>query len=498
MSRLGARSREDVYFGLDVWGRGQFGGGGFASWRALDLLHQTSNLLPAPLPLPFPSSTATSSTAAVPVPSSLGAAASPSPSDSNFSVALFAPAWSVESEHLGHSLVSRDGWSKWWQDELHLWTGSEAGPNVERERLRMEEERRVERGVQRAMELAAALSPRNISSIALSSFNYNDNAPLPPILGTPRPLASYRPAPRPPAPAPTFYTNFSQGSGHRFFLEGRRVIDSTSGWTEVDFAFPFPSLAIPTCDARVHASLTDEEAWMGAVALRIDSTAGEAQVVPIAPTSVRVAAGQHFTATLVYKPLAPFDEVKTVVNCDNTNSWTPTLGSSSSLNILDLETTALHDGWMRTSALVTSHTEHPAVISSLGVSCNSTAALATLLVGSLALTPSSRAGLPSPRVSNLRWGPQETSLRWDVRREVSGVVLASSDGRPSGHRGDVWPSFLFFSLWHRAINGEEVFLGTTAAREFAIERGRLGGGQVVCRGVLEDGSVDLQAAICNV
>lgn len=71
---------QDVYEGVDVWGRGSHGGGGFGSYRAIEHID----------------------------PVSLG-----------LSVALFAPGWTWESNQ------DKDGfsWSSWWETERRLWIG---------------------------------------------------------------------------------------------------------------------------------------------------------------------------------------------------------------------------------------------------------------------------------------------------------------------------------------------------------------------------------------
>lgn len=71
---------QDVYEGVDVWGRGSHGGGGFGSYRAIEHID----------------------------PVSLG-----------LSVALFAPGWTWESnqDNKGFS------WSSWWEIERRLWIG---------------------------------------------------------------------------------------------------------------------------------------------------------------------------------------------------------------------------------------------------------------------------------------------------------------------------------------------------------------------------------------
>ncbi|KAL5488469.1 hypothetical protein ACEPAI_6587 [Sanghuangporus weigelae] len=74
------KSLQDVYIGIDVWGRGSHGGGGLGSFRAAEHIDPTG----------------------------LG-----------LSIALFGPAWTWESDE------GKEGWNweKWWERERTLWVG---------------------------------------------------------------------------------------------------------------------------------------------------------------------------------------------------------------------------------------------------------------------------------------------------------------------------------------------------------------------------------------
>ncbi|KAG6890061.1 hypothetical protein C0992_003159 [Termitomyces sp. T32_za158] len=78
------KSLNDIYMGVDVWGRGSHGGGGFGSYKAITHI----------------------------APDSLG-----------LSVALFGPGWTWESEQ------DRPGfsWEKWWEYDRKLWVGPISG-----------------------------------------------------------------------------------------------------------------------------------------------------------------------------------------------------------------------------------------------------------------------------------------------------------------------------------------------------------------------------------
>lgn len=74
------KALQDIYTGIDVWGRGSHGGGGFGSYRALEHID----------------------------PVSLG-----------LSVALFGPGWTWETRQD----VPGFNWSSWWETERRLWIG---------------------------------------------------------------------------------------------------------------------------------------------------------------------------------------------------------------------------------------------------------------------------------------------------------------------------------------------------------------------------------------
>ncbi|KAG6877821.1 hypothetical protein C0993_003605 [Termitomyces sp. T159_Od127] len=83
-SQLYKKSLNDIYMGVDVWGRGSHGGGGFGSYKAINHI----------------------------APDSLG-----------LSVALFGQGWTWESEQ------DKPGfsWEKWWEYDRALWVGPISG-----------------------------------------------------------------------------------------------------------------------------------------------------------------------------------------------------------------------------------------------------------------------------------------------------------------------------------------------------------------------------------
>ncbi|GAA5862640.1 hypothetical protein JCM5353_001233, partial [Sporobolomyces roseus] len=115
-------NENQIYFGIDMFGRGSYGGGGFESWRALEAICRSRT------------------------------------DEEGLSVALFAPGWTVESSDLKHSLLTEEAHKKWLEDEMYLWQNGSATSNVPLEAARMRKVRQDQAGVQRARQLAAALN----------------------------------------------------------------------------------------------------------------------------------------------------------------------------------------------------------------------------------------------------------------------------------------------------------------------------------------------------
>ncbi|KAJ3508188.1 hypothetical protein NLJ89_g5891 [Agrocybe chaxingu] len=83
-TQLAMKTLQDIYMGVDVWGRGTHGGGGLGSYKAIEHIS----------------------------PDSLG-----------LSVAFFAPAWTWETEE------DKEGWDwdQWWRYDSTLWVGPASG-----------------------------------------------------------------------------------------------------------------------------------------------------------------------------------------------------------------------------------------------------------------------------------------------------------------------------------------------------------------------------------
>ncbi|PFH50496.1 glycoside hydrolase family 85 protein [Amanita thiersii Skay4041] len=80
-------THQDIFMGIDIWGRGTFGGGGFSTHRALEAI---------------------------------------SPNELGLSVALFAPGWTWESREGNAGRT----WERWWDEEVSFWAGKVPGLNL--------------------------------------------------------------------------------------------------------------------------------------------------------------------------------------------------------------------------------------------------------------------------------------------------------------------------------------------------------------------------------
>ncbi|KAH7099340.1 glycosyl hydrolase family 85-domain-containing protein [Auriculariales sp. MPI-PUGE-AT-0066] len=245
----------DVLVGIDVWGRGTHGGGGFSCHAALD--HIVGNDSP------------------------------------KSSVALFAPAWTWEH---------REGepgrtWRRWWQDERRFWTDyrvpelpydvSASSPAVSLA------EPHLAAGA--AAYQTTAQTPANPDDDTEQRDLMPGFFPSQCIHDKYRSISQYFSGRRAPMP---FATTFNPGVGTGWFRAGERV--STSAWTEVAFQTFIPS--------GLHGELEIEfdDAWAGAASMRVD---GRFRSVGIRDLEIpQENTGQEplprtFQLTLTWKPL---------------------------------------------------------------------------------------------------------------------------------------------------------------------------------------------------
>ncbi|KIJ58847.1 glycoside hydrolase family 85 protein [Hydnomerulius pinastri MD-312] len=246
-SLFSAKSLQSIFTGVDVWGRNQYGGGGFNSYRAIHHID----------------------------PKSLG-----------LSVAFFGQAWTWESEQ------DKPGWNwdQWWDYERKLWIGP---PN------------------------AGDVVPVPDPPKKRPGIPDIDEGPFMPM------TAFFEDLP-PPDPARfTFYTSFSPGVGHSWFVDGTKVLETEKGWTDVDkqcsignLVWPRPNPvwegdereeAVPTASSRL--DMTD--GFNGGNTLKLSftcagSTAEDAffRSIWLPVQSLNVTVQRSYEVCLVYKTTA--------------------------------------------------------------------------------------------------------------------------------------------------------------------------------------------------
>lgn len=377
---------QDVYFGIDVFGRRTYGGGGFESWRAMHAVQEA----PA-----------------------------------RFSTALFAPGWTVEAESLQHSLTSSIAHARWRRDDDYLWRRAEASPSAKIETERLERERLLQRGVMRARHLAAATAPGH-SAIPLafrspSPPDFDYYAALPPLPGSSvrpaeRHLALYCGVPRPtPCPGFAFSTNFSSGAGHNFFVRGEKVyggedtVTSTKGWTDVALTSIQPLPLRP--ESLLIMEYSEDDAWECERSLQISTRSG-ASVTRIELELFKLA----------FPSMLHDLDLELQVVWKSAQAWSAQSGPSLVLTGRSRETEATDSadvgrGW----SLSTFQTRYRAdqVATEALVSIALPAGFTSLFVGAVAIRPS---GTPTLIADRVKYSVDEGVLQWDHSLHVQPAV----------------------------------------------------------------------------
>ncbi|KAF9449023.1 glycoside hydrolase family 85 protein [Macrolepiota fuliginosa MF-IS2] len=235
------KTLQDVHMGVDVWGRGSYGGGGFGSYQAIDYI----------------------------APDSLG-----------LSVALFAQAWTWETQETNPGFT----WDTWWQEERDLWVGS-PDPN------------------------------------AVMPLPKNPKAKPDDIPGPFKPFSAFFPRLPPPDPIDVpFHTTFCPGVGRSWFVSGSPVTQFAVGWTDVDkqtamgdLLWPFPELQWEADNEgtvpNVAVSVNMDDAWNGGTSITLNFTETEVKQdvafrsfwAPI--QTLTLTTQKSYTASIVYKVL---------------------------------------------------------------------------------------------------------------------------------------------------------------------------------------------------
>lgn len=298
----------DIFVGIDVWGRGTHGGGGFGCHAALDHIVGTNG----------PQS----------------------------SVALFAPGWTWEhkEDEPGRS------WHAWWNDERRFWTGANSfvPPGLPHAPLAYDGENSSEQQYQ----LSASTTVAGITTVAdvTPTIQPDDAAteqrdlmpgffPAQCLHTKFRSIANF--FPDKPAALP-FGTVFNLGVGTGWFHAGKKV--STSPWTDVAV-----QTSVPHGETGVKIEFDD--AWMGGASLKIDGRFRLLPVRRISLPSSEVEIGQALHISVTWKPLAPsVSAVPAIHFCEADDSSTPFTPSAPDHRFEGLD---LPLGWRTTRARVT-------------------------------------------------------------------------------------------------------------------------------------------------
>ncbi|KAK2462504.1 hypothetical protein APHAL10511_005474 [Amanita phalloides] len=272
-SNLHFLTQRDIYIGIDVWGRGTPGGGGFCVHKAIEKIS----------------------------PHSLG-----------LSVALFAPAWTWErrQDDMGRT------WKAWWDEEVTFWAGKVPGLDLDKLLLA------------NAMDQNKFLSQGKVPALDLDKLlltNEEDRSAY-------KPVADFFVTKPPPDPnVLPFFTTFCPGVGNGWWVEGEKVSNGpegdsqswTSGWLDVEKSYSMGNLLwpIPTvsrCEeaqsdtltepalpsGRVSINLTD--AWNGGSSVKLSFLQSESGMddycslwIPV--QSLSLTPGEDYTATAAYK-----------------------------------------------------------------------------------------------------------------------------------------------------------------------------------------------------
>ncbi|KAG8900838.1 hypothetical protein FRB99_005743 [Tulasnella sp. 403] len=372
------KTRRDIYVGVDVWGRGSHGGGGFNCYKAIEHIEPSADGL-------------------------------------GLSVALFGQAWTWESKQDSPGRT----WSGWWKDEIRYWLGppDESTPAP------------TDNPSTSSLQAALAASAQTIlASVGL---------PPPCVHGPFRPMSSFFKH-RPIEIQRLFHTNFSPGIGYSWFIEGKRVMQSTSGWTDVDkqscigdLVWPSPSLLLPggerTTIEDFTVDLNFDDAWLGGSSLAITIPTAIQEILSPADASsdadriwiplqslVLLGSSNRYTADLVVKIATPG------VNSDFHVALKNSLDEGVTTSAVVAQT-VLPNGW---TSFSTQFSDLPASTNAydfcIGLSSlrmqdeNESDSPITVLIGQLAIQPLDDKE-SSPLVSLVSWSP---SLSTDLAKNT--------------------------------------------------------------------------------
>ncbi|KAF9558384.1 glycoside hydrolase family 85 protein [Agrocybe pediades] len=414
----------DLYIGVDVWGRGSHGGGGYGLYKAMEHI---------------------------------------APRSSGLSVALFGQAWTWESEQDKQGWI----WDNWWAYEMKLWIGPPGGD----------------------VPVPESKPKRGEPECSHGEFT---------------PISSFFTPLSPPDPFDArFSTSFCPGTGLAWFVEGTKVYESQSGWTDVgkqtsvgNLLWPNPTLFWD--DARTDdlptasSAFCFDDAWTGGNSIRVSISlpGSEDELAAYRPLwlpvqSLHITREKIYEATFIYK----LDNDSTSgLDLEFALGFKPVVREAGQQpdpdvewNVISSATTDLHNGWTKL------HTIFNTTTSNGGTSPCPTDMAAGLVVAIVAEEPTQPAKLsfllgqlnvfahvppafkeeeavilwadmtPSASGTSSRF---EGTLSWDVFAELpqAKIELSGQDDPKATWNGQPtlpwFPSFLYFNIYARLMNND--------------------------------------------
>ena len=342
------------------------------------------------------------------------------PKNTSLSVAIFGQAWSWESEENEPDRT----WERWWERDRLLWLGCPTPNQTQSHTITT-----FDRDQDKTQFVPGAYSTES-QSIPLVSYFTSSPPPPPDVL--------------------PFYTTFSPGVCHAFFVEGKGHLESSKGWTDLDkqtslgsLVWPTPILLIESTDpdhtslieAHSHlsrVSLCFDDAWLGGSSLNVTITCDPARIpdkdgvirffIPIEKLSLLPNIVYNYR--IVWKS-AETSMMKPFVRLPE---------GTSALPVTILELISLPNGWeaLKSSLVIErledSTEEYMEVEIGIEVLSNVSGRSVNFVEESLHLgqiSVSSESLKPPPRILSLDWIPADDdstsmingTLQWDVQSD---------------------------------------------------------------------------------
>ena len=389
------------------------------------------------------------------------------------SAALFAPGWTWE----GATKNPEQNWNEWWDNERKLWLGP--------------------------------LKPGEIIPVLDSP-----EGPFKPM------TAFFQDLSLPDPSRLAFYTHFSPGVGYSWFVEGKKVLDTTKGWTDVDkqssignLVWPWPTPSwqgVEQKEAAPTASTTLDmtDGYNGGNTLKLtlayagSKLGNTVKAIWLPIQSLTVATRESFEARVVYKTTADNDVgfnshiyVKSLSKEEN---------DSAGFTVGQAIVTDLPQGWTRQIINFTYTSTRNTASVAIGFVVNiepkdpSAKVTFSLSLGQLAVYPTlppESSSVATPSITGAKFAPDphatnppEGVLTWDTASTFTPIDAQVEDKEsttPAWLLQDTpayrFPTFVYFNIYAVPLDrsahadpASAVFIGTTGldgrANRFYVER----------------------------